>query len=96
MRAENDSGAKDFAALVLRFLDGAARQRGPTTHLHFPQHCLNFFPLPQGQGSLRPTFGPVRIGCAFDTASLASLTTSEALPAAADVRREMRERGDLK
>ncbi len=22
-----------------------------------PQHFLNFLPLPQGQGSLRPTFG---------------------------------------
>ena len=22
-----------------------------------PWHCLYFFPLPQGQGSLRPTFG---------------------------------------
>ena len=25
-----------------------------------PQHFLNFFPLPQGQGSLRPTFGLLR------------------------------------
>jgi hypothetical protein len=25
-----------------------------------PQHFLNFLPLPQGQGSLRPTFGAVR------------------------------------
>jgi hypothetical protein len=24
-----------------------------------PQHFLYFFPLPQGQGSLRPIFGPV-------------------------------------
>jgi hypothetical protein len=24
---------------------------------YFPQHFLNFFPLPQGQGSLRPIFG---------------------------------------
>ena len=23
-----------------------------------PQHFLNFLPLPQGQGSFRPTFGP--------------------------------------
>lgn len=23
------------------------------------QHCLNFFPLPQAQGALRPTFGAV-------------------------------------
>jgi hypothetical protein len=25
--------------------------------IYFPQHFLYFFPLPQGQGSLRPTFG---------------------------------------
>jgi len=25
-----------------------------------PQHCLNFLPLPQGQGSLRPTLGSSR------------------------------------
>ena len=25
-----------------------------------PQHFLNFLPLPQGQGSLRPIFGPPR------------------------------------
>jgi hypothetical protein len=27
---------------------------------HFPQHFLYFFPLPQGQGSFRPTLGWVR------------------------------------
>src|SRR5215212_3833715 len=48
--------------------------------LYFPQHCLNFLPLPQGHGSLRPTFGPVRIGLALATASMASFTTSEPLP----------------
>ena len=40
---------------------------------------LHFLPLPQGQGSLRPTFGPVRIGLALVCASVAaaaSLTTS--------------------
>ena len=25
-----------------------------------PQHFLNFLPLPQGQGSLRPALGPCR------------------------------------
>jgi hypothetical protein len=25
-----------------------------------PQHCLNFFPLPQGHGSLRPIFRVAR------------------------------------
>src|SRR5207249_3937577 len=46
------------------------------SHRHLPQHCLYFFPLPQGHGSLRPTFGPVRTGFAFSTAAAASLTTS--------------------
>src|SRR5437867_11445124 len=46
---------------------------------NLPQHCLNFLPLPQGQGSLRPTLGPVRTGLALETASLASLTMSLAL-----------------
>jgi hypothetical protein len=41
-----------------------------------PQHCLYFLPLPQGHGSLRPTFGPVRTGLAFSMAAAASLTTS--------------------
>src|SRR5687767_1995602 len=48
-----------------------------------PQHCLYFLPLPQGQGSLRPTFGPARTGLALVTASAASLTMS--LPWAAAV-----------
>ena len=41
-----------------------------------PQQCLYFLPLPQGQGSLRPTFGPTRTGLAFSTAAAASLTMS--------------------
>src|SRR5436190_22583635 len=45
-----------------------------------PQHCLYFLPLPQGQGSFRPTLGPVRTGLAFSWAAAASLTTSLALP----------------
>ena len=52
--------------------------------VHRPQHCLYFLPLPQGQGSLRPTFGPVRTGLAFSAAAAAaSLTTSLGLPCAA-------------
>src|ERR1035441_5023335 len=48
---------------------------------HRPQQCLYFLPLPQGHGSLRPTFGPVRTGLAFSaTAAAASLTTSLGLP----------------
>ena len=30
------------------------------SHNYLPQHCLYFFPLPQGQGSLRPVFGEAR------------------------------------
>src|ERR1035438_803438 len=47
-------------------------------NFHRPQHCLYFLPLPQGHGSLRPTFGPVRTGLvmAFSCAAAASLTTS--------------------
>ncbi len=29
----------------------------------FPWHALYFFPLPQGQGSLRPTLSPTLTGC---------------------------------
>src|ERR1035438_4816168 len=61
-------------------------------YFYFPQHCLYFLPLPQGHGSLRPTFGPVRTGLALalacaSTALAASLTTSLALgcPAAPPV-----------
>ena len=57
---------------------GSARwTRGFAAYL--PQQCLNFLPLPQGHGSLRPTFGPVRTGLALacaSTALAASLTTS--------------------
>src|ERR1017187_455275 len=50
---------------------------------HRPQQCLYFLPLPQGQGSLRPTFGPERTGLAFSfTAAAASLTTSLGLACA--------------
>ena len=49
------------------------------TYPFFPQQFLNFLPLLQGQGSLRPTFGPLRTGLALASASLASLTIS--LPA---------------
>jgi hypothetical protein len=32
---------------------------------YFPQHFLNFFPLPQEQGSFLPIFGSVRMGSVF-------------------------------
>jgi len=34
-------------------------------HVFFPQQCLYFFPLPQGQGSFLPIFLPFRTGCGF-------------------------------
>src|SRR5690606_13338238 len=43
-----------------------------------PQHCLYFLPLPHGLGSFGPTLGPVRTGLLRETASLASLTESDA------------------
>ena len=44
-----------------------------------PQHCLYFFPLLHGQGSLRPTLGALRTGLVLETASVASVTISLAL-----------------
>jgi len=46
--------------------------------IYRPQQFLNFLPLPQGQGSLRPTFGPVRtgLGLGLFTSSAAWLTMS--------------------
>src|SRR5512142_2825810 len=32
---------------------------------YLPWHCLYFLPLPQGHGSLRPTFSPTWTGCGF-------------------------------
>ncbi len=30
-----------------------------SAYASLPWHCLNFFPLPHGHGSLRPTFMPM-------------------------------------
>ena len=54
----------------------AAGGDSPKAYQFLPQHCLYFLPLRQGQGSLRPTFGPIRTGLAFSTAAAASLTMS--------------------
>ncbi len=40
-----------------------------------PQHCLYFFPLPQGQGSLRPIFWTLR-GCFFTRAVAAQVVAT--------------------
>ncbi len=37
----------------------------------YRQHFLYFLPLPHGQGSLRPTLGPVRTGAGFQYCSRA-------------------------
>ena len=63
------------ASRVIRSRAGVGR----STRGQRPQHCLYFLPLPQGQGSVRPTLGPVRVGLALERASLASLTMSLAL-----------------
>ena len=36
-------------------------QRSAVPAQALPWHCLNFLPLPQGQGSLRPTLGASRL-----------------------------------
>ena len=52
--------------LVCRVSAGYVRYR--------PQHCFYFFPLPQGQGSLRPIFCTLR-GCFFTLPSPAVVAT---------------------
>src|SRR5262245_17456989 len=47
---------------------------------YLPQHALYFLPLPQGQGSLRPTRGVARTGRVFSNTSAASDTTLLASP----------------
>jgi hypothetical protein len=58
--------------------DGAARRPYLKEKNYRPQQFLYFLPLPQGHGSLRPTFGPTRFGFGFslETSSAAWLTTS--------------------
>ena len=46
-----------WITLDLWFPDDASFQR----YAAAPQHCLYFLPLPHGQGSLRPTFGSLRM-----------------------------------
>jgi hypothetical protein len=46
---------------TMRKMDAQIRRlRKLADHASLPQHCLNFFPLPQGHGSLRPTLGASR------------------------------------
>jgi hypothetical protein len=49
-----------------------------------PQQFLYFFPLPQGHGSFRPTFGiERRIGRSIETSPAPSPSPSAAMPAIA-------------
>ena len=50
-------------------------------HALFPQQCLYFFPLPQGQGALRPTFSE-RTACACLPPPSPSTTLSAGLSSA--------------
>jgi len=61
-----ENHACDFKDVKLTGFQAAKRH-------HRPQQCLYFLPLPQGQGSLRPTFGPVRTGLAFSATAAASI-----------------------
>src|SRR5581483_739375 len=47
---------------------------------YFPQQCLYFLPLLQGQGSLRPTLGPERTGLAFSLSIAALASDTMSLP----------------
>ena len=70
----NDSERRELKIKPDAVAGGTPRVTKPQPF--FPQHCLYFLPLRQGQGSLRPTLGPARTGLAFSTAAAASLTTS--------------------
>src|SRR5262249_7351762 len=76
-RNKTESG---FSSFQLHLGNNQAEQSIACKANQRPQQCLYFLPLPHGQGSLRPTFGPERTGLAFSIAAAASLTTSLALP----------------
>src|SRR5262249_9047507 len=48
---------------------GVPRRRSHPGHAAAPWHFLYFFPLPHGQGSLRPTFGSSRRTCLIGASS---------------------------
>src|SRR6185503_2190703 len=79
--ADGVSGTRALSPLLQKpVFRMSSAQQGAQPFL--PQHCLNFLPLLQGQGSLRPTLGPTRMGLAFSIAAAASLTISLGLGAA--------------
>src|SRR5690242_1578370 len=58
----------------------AAEDSGASGHATRPQQFLNFFPLPHGHGSLRPTFGNERrTGRSIDTSPAPSPSPSPAM-----------------
>ena len=53
-----------FPVLWLQVSFGVGGQEcGGAGYRFLPWHCLNFLPLPQGQGSLRPGKFSRRMGC---------------------------------
>ena len=64
-KAEFRFGIFSIAQKTLKGYRKMKKCAGRPTHLEFsaylPQHFLYFLPLPQGHGSLRPTFGPFTI-----------------------------------
>src|SRR6187551_3910219 len=63
-----------------------------TTHyslltIHYlPWHCLYFFPLPQGHGSLRPTLGSSRLTVSTTVSGRRPAAAAAALRATSSVR----------
>src|ERR1700690_1533215 len=54
---------RSLAALGMTIEERPLRLGGEKPYWPAPQHFLYFLPLPQGQGSLRPTFSPERTTC---------------------------------
>src|SRR6266404_4760807 len=80
-RASSDPGFPSFEPAEMNLPHFRGNSRNSRMPLYFPQQCLYFLPLLQGQASLRPTLGPARTGLAFSIAAAASLTMSLAWPA---------------
>src|SRR5437588_12165070 len=67
-----------------RYGGGASLTLREKLHATRPQQFLYFLPLPQGHGSLRPTFGiERRIGRSIETSPAPSPSPSPAIPAIA-------------
>ena len=69
-RAKQKSGVKNSTSLLVFF------RVDLKVYCPLPQQFLYFFPLPQGQGSLRPTFGDLRRNVSTLWSLLASIASS--------------------